>query len=54
MARVLVIAECSGERLNTSTAKCVACASEIASDVVVAVFSPRGAEAPAGQPHSPA
>jgi electron transfer flavoprotein alpha subunit len=47
MARVLVIAECSGERLNASTAKCVACAREIASDVVVAVFAPRGAEAAA-------
>ena len=46
MARVLVIAECSGERLNASTAKCVACASEIASEVVVAVFAARGARAP--------
>ena len=47
MARVLVIAECSGERLNPSTAKCVACASEIAADVAVAVFAPRGVAAPA-------
>jgi electron transfer flavoprotein alpha subunit len=47
MARVLVVAECSGERLNASTAKCVACASEIASDVVVAVFAARGAASPA-------
>jgi electron transfer flavoprotein alpha subunit len=46
MARVLVIAECSGERLNASTAKCVACASEIASDIVVTVFAARGAQAP--------
>jgi electron transfer flavoprotein alpha subunit len=47
MARVLVIAECSGERLNASTAKCVACASEIAADVGVAVLAARGAAAPA-------
>jgi electron transfer flavoprotein alpha subunit len=47
MARVLVIAECSGERLNASTAKCVACAGEIAADVVVAVLAPRGAAAAA-------
>ena len=47
MPRVLVIAECSGERLNASTAKCVACASEIAPVVVVAVFAPRGAAAAA-------
>ena len=45
MARVLVIAECSGERLNASTAKCVACATAIATDVVVAVLAPRGAAA---------
>jgi electron transfer flavoprotein alpha subunit len=47
MARVLVVAERSGERLSASTAKCVACAREISGDVVVAVFAPRGAEAPA-------
>jgi len=47
MARVLVIAECSGERLNASTAKCVACAREISPDVVVAVLAPRGAAAAA-------
>jgi electron transfer flavoprotein alpha subunit len=46
MARVLVIAECSGERLNASTAKCVACAKAISADVVVAVFARRGAAAP--------
>jgi electron transfer flavoprotein alpha subunit len=45
MARVLVIAECSGERLNASTAKCVACAREIASEIVVAVFG-GGSRAP--------
>ena len=45
MARVLVIAECNGERLSASTAKCVACAREIAADVAVAVFAARGAQA---------
>jgi len=42
MARVLVIAEHDGERLNASTAKCVRCAREIArDDLTVAVFAPR-------------
>jgi electron transfer flavoprotein alpha subunit len=45
MTRVLVIAECRGERLNASTAKCVACARDISSDVVVAVFAAPGAAA---------
>ena len=40
MAKVLLIAEHDGESLNPSTAKCVACASEIASaDIDVAVFA---------------
>jgi len=42
MARVLLIAESGGDRLNASTAKCVTCAREIASDVAVAVFAARG------------
>jgi electron transfer flavoprotein alpha subunit len=46
MARVLVIAECNGARLNASTAKCVTCAREIAPEVVVAVFAARGSAAP--------
>jgi electron transfer flavoprotein alpha subunit len=42
MARVLVIGECRGDRLNASAAKCVTCAREIAPDVAVAVFAARG------------
>lgn len=45
MARILLIAEHDGDSLNPSTAKCVACAAEIAAaDIDVAVF----AESPAG------
>jgi electron transfer flavoprotein alpha subunit len=40
MAKVLLIAEHDGENLNPSTAKCVACAAEIASaEIDVAVFA---------------
>jgi electron transfer flavoprotein alpha subunit len=47
-ARVLVVGERDGDRLNASTAKCVACAREIArDDVTVAVSAPRGSAAPA-------
>jgi electron transfer flavoprotein alpha subunit len=42
-ARVLVIGESAGDRLSASTAKCVACAREIAPDVEVAVFAARAA-----------
>ena len=46
-ARVFVIAECDGGRLNASTAKCVTCARDIApDDVTVAVFAPRDSSAP--------
>jgi electron transfer flavoprotein alpha subunit len=47
-ARVIVIAECDGARLNASTAKCVTCARDIASDdVTVAVFASRDSSAAA-------
>jgi len=40
MAKVLLIAEHDGENLNPSTAKCVACAAEIAAaEIDVAVFA---------------
>ena len=40
MAKVLLIAEHDGESLNSSTAKCVACAAEIAAaEIDVAVFA---------------
>jgi electron transfer flavoprotein alpha subunit len=42
-ARVLVVGESTGDRLSASTAKCVACAREIAPDVEVAVFASRAA-----------
>ncbi|MCI0516839.1 MAG: FAD-binding protein [Woeseiaceae bacterium] len=43
MARILVIAEHDGKRLNASTAKCVACASGIeGADIHVAVFAETG------------
>lgn len=55
MAKVLVIAEHDGQMLNPSTAKCVACASEIdAADIDVAVFadSAAGVAAKAAQLNS--
>jgi electron transfer flavoprotein alpha subunit len=46
-ARVIVIGECDGDRLNASTAKCVTCAREIArDDLTVALFAPRDSAAP--------
>ena len=39
MARVLIIAEHDGARLNASTAKTLACALEISDQVEVAVFA---------------
>jgi len=45
MAKILVIAEHDGVSLNPSTAKCVACASDIPSaEVDVAVFAAAGAD----------
>ena len=49
MAKVLVIAEHSGGKLNPSTAKCVACASKISgAEIDVVVLAANGAEV-AGQ-----
>jgi len=43
MARILVVAEHDGKRLNASTAKCVACATGIeGADIHVAVFAEAG------------
>lgn len=49
MTNILIVAEHDGSRLNASTARCVACASEFgAADVHVAVFAADGGE-PAAQ-----
>jgi electron transfer flavoprotein alpha subunit len=46
MSKVLVIAELDGHQLNPSTAKCVACASQLsATDIDVIVFSDQCADA---------
>jgi electron transfer flavoprotein alpha subunit len=46
MSKVLVIAELNGTQLNPSTAKCVACASQLSADAIdVIVFSDQPAEA---------
>jgi len=46
MSKVLVIAELNGTQLNPSTAKCVACASQLSADAIdVIVFSDQPADA---------
>jgi len=46
MSKVLVIAELNGTQLNPSTAKCVACASQLSADAIdVIVFSDQTADA---------
>jgi len=48
MSKVLVIAELDGHKLNTSTAKCIACASKLAANSIdVIVLSDRCGEASA-------
>lgn len=42
MSKVLIVAEHDGETLNISTARAVRCATDIGSDVTVAVFSDAG------------
>mgnify|MGYP001822882956 FL=1 len=45
MAKILMIAEHDGTSLNSSTAKCVACAAEISgADIDVAVFAESAAD----------
>lgn len=47
MSKILIVAELDGTQLNSSTAKCVTCATQIGGDIEILVLSDRPADAAA-------